>query len=48
MEILDQFGIRASLLLNADVCRPYPEIIIEEGNRRHWVWMVHEKNANTF
>lgn len=43
MEIFDKFGIRASVLLNADVCHHYPEII-EEGNRRHWVWLAHGKN----
>lgn len=42
-EILDKHGIRASVLLNSDVCKYYPEII-EEGNKRNWVWLAHGKN----
>jgi len=45
-EILDRHGIRASVLLNADVCSRYPEII-EEGNKRNWVWLAHGKNNST-
>jgi allantoinase len=43
MEILDKHGLRASVLLNADVCREYPDII-EEGNKRNWAWLAHGKN----
>jgi peptidoglycan/xylan/chitin deacetylase (PgdA/CDA1 family) len=43
MDVMDQFGVRASVLLNSDVCRLYPEII-EEGNKRQWVWLAHGKN----
>lgn len=43
MDLLDKHGVRASVLLNADVCRFYPEII-EEGNRRQWTWLAHGKN----
>src|SRR5262245_36243659 len=32
MELLDKYGIRASVLLNSDVCRINPRII-EEGKR---------------
>ena len=46
MEILDKHGIRASVLLNSDVCKYYPEII-EEGNKRNWVWLAHGKNNST-
>lgn len=46
MEILDKHGLRASVLLNADVCREYPEII-EEGNKRDWAWLAHGKNNST-
>ncbi|HUR05826.1 MAG TPA: hypothetical protein VM347_24995 [Nonomuraea sp.] len=35
MEILDRHGLRASTLLNADVCQQYPQII-EAGNARGW------------
>lgn len=45
-EILDKHGIRASVLLNSDVCKYYPEII-EEGNKRNWVWLAHGKNNST-
>ncbi len=45
-EILDKHGIRASVLLNSDVCKHYPEII-EEGNKRNWVWLAHGKNNST-
>ena len=40
MEVLDRHGIRASVLLNSDVCRHYP-IIIEEAKRRKWEFMGH-------
>ncbi|WAH35645.1 polysaccharide deacetylase family protein [Alicyclobacillus dauci] len=43
MELLDKYGIKASVLLNSDVCKHYPEII-EEGNKRGWVWLAHGKN----
>jgi allantoinase len=46
MDILDKHGMRASVLLNADVCRHYPEII-EEGNRRDWAWLAHGRNNST-
>ncbi len=42
MDALDKYGMRASVLLNSDVCLHYPEII-EEGNRRNWVWLAHGK-----
>ncbi|HZU04620.1 MAG TPA: polysaccharide deacetylase family protein [Chloroflexota bacterium] len=43
MEVLDKYGLRASVLLNSDVCHYYPEII-EAGNQRRWVWLAHGKN----
>ena len=46
MEILDKHGIRASVMLNSDVCKYYPEII-EEGNKRNWAWLAHGKNNST-
>jgi allantoinase len=42
MDLLDKYGMRASVLLNSDVGVHYPEII-EEGNRRNWVWLAHGK-----
>jgi len=46
MELFDSLGIRASVLLNADVCTRYPAII-EEGNKRGWAWLAHGKNNST-
>lgn len=46
MEVLDRHGLRASVLLNSDVCRHYPEIV-EEGNKRNWAWLAHGKNNST-
>ncbi|MEV0405210.1 polysaccharide deacetylase family protein [Actinoallomurus sp. NPDC050550] len=45
-EILDRHRIRASVLLNADVCERYPQII-EAGNARGWAWLAHGKNNST-
>ncbi len=47
MDVLDKYGIRASVLLNSDVCQFYPEII-EEGNKRRWAWLAHGKNNSIF
>jgi peptidoglycan/xylan/chitin deacetylase (PgdA/CDA1 family) len=43
METLDRLGMRATVCLNAEVCREYPEII-DEGNKRNWEWMGHGQN----
>ncbi len=40
IEALDRHGIRASVLLNSDVCERYPQII-EAGRQRHWAWLGH-------
>ncbi|MFN0074655.1 MAG: polysaccharide deacetylase family protein [Chloroflexota bacterium] len=40
MDILDKYEIRATVALNSDVCRFYPEII-HAGNERGWEWMGH-------
>lgn len=40
MEVFDKYGIRATVSLNADVCRFYPQII-EAGKERQWEWMGH-------
>ena len=40
MEVLDRYGIRASVLLNAEVCDHHPAII-EEGKKRKWEWLGH-------
>jgi len=40
MEVLDKHGMKASVLLNSDVCEHYP-IIIEEGKKRGWEFLGH-------
>jgi peptidoglycan/xylan/chitin deacetylase (PgdA/CDA1 family) len=47
IEALDKYGMRASVLLNADVCTHYPQII-EAGQKRKWAWLAHGKNNSTF
>ena len=46
IESLDRHGIRASVLLNSDVCERYPQII-EAGRRRNWAWLAHGKTNST-
>jgi allantoinase len=43
MDLLDKHRMRASVLLNADVCDRYPQIM-REGSKRGWVWLAHGKN----
>lgn len=43
MDAFDRHGIRASVLLNSDVCGRY-QSIIEAGNERHWAWLAHGRN----
>lgn len=43
MEVLDRFGIRATVALNSDICIHHPEII-EEGEKRRWEWMGHNQS----
>jgi allantoinase len=40
MELLDAHDLRASVLLNSDVCRAFPQII-EAGVTRNWAWLGH-------
>ena len=47
MDLLDKHGIRASVLLNSDVCRFHPQIL-DEGRKRDWAWLAHGKNNSTF
>lgn len=47
IETLDRHKIPASVLLNADCCRHYPQII-EAGRKRDWAWIAHGKNNSTF
>ena len=45
MDVLDKHGIRATVLLNADVCAHHPAII-GEGNKRNWEWLGHGVTNN--
>lgn len=47
MELFDKLNLRASVLLNADVCSHYPRVI-EEGRKRGWAWVAHGKNNSMF
>lgn len=47
MEILDDFGIRGTGILNADVCDHYPEIV-DGGVQRNWAWVAHGANNSTW
>ncbi len=47
IESLDRHGIRASALINSDVCRHYPQIM-EAGKQRDWAWIAHGKDNSTF
>lgn len=40
MRTLDRHGVRASVLLNSDVARHYPQII-KAGVERNWAWLAH-------
>lgn len=42
-EVLDRHSVRASVLLNSDVCHRYPQIV-DAGNERGWVWLAHGRN----
>jgi allantoinase len=46
MDLLDRYGIRASVPLNSEACEQYQRII-EEGQKRQWVWLAHGKNHPT-
>lgn len=47
IDAMDRYGMRASVLLNSDVCKHYPQII-EAGRKRNWAWLAHGKNNSTF
>jgi peptidoglycan/xylan/chitin deacetylase (PgdA/CDA1 family) len=46
MDVLDRLGMRASVLLNSDVCRRYPAIV-EAGRERDWAWLAHGRDNAT-
>jgi peptidoglycan/xylan/chitin deacetylase (PgdA/CDA1 family) len=43
MEVLDRFGIRATVALNSDICDHHPEIVAA-GVERRWEFMGHGKS----
>jgi allantoinase len=43
MDIMERYGIKGTVALNADVCTHYPRII-EAGNQLGWEWMGHGLN----
>lgn len=45
-EVLDRVGIRASAIVNSDVCERYPEIV-EGGIERGWAWLAHGRDNAT-
>jgi allantoinase len=47
IEALDAHKMRASVLLNSDCCKHYPQII-EAGRQRKWTWLAHGKNNSMF
>jgi allantoinase len=47
VETLDKHGIRASVLLNSDVCERNPRIV-EAGRERGWAWLAHGRNNSIF
>jgi len=46
IDLLDNFAIPASVLLNSDVCRFYPQII-DAIRERGWAWLAHGQNNST-
>lgn len=42
-EALDRHEMRATVLLNSDCCRLYPQVI-EAGLARDWAWVAHGRN----
>jgi peptidoglycan/xylan/chitin deacetylase (PgdA/CDA1 family) len=47
IDALDKYKMRASVLLNSDCCRHYPQII-DAGKARDWAWIAHGKNNSIF
>lgn len=43
IDALDRHGMRATVLLNSDCCRLYPQVI-EAGLARDWAWVAHGRN----
>ena len=46
IELLDELAVPASVLVNSDVCRFYPQIVTAV-NERGWAWIAHGQNNST-
>ena len=47
IDLLDRHDLRASAMLNSQVCSEYPQIV-EAGRQRNWVWCAHGFNSSAF
>jgi peptidoglycan/xylan/chitin deacetylase (PgdA/CDA1 family) len=47
LQSLDRHGVRATALLNSDVCSRYPQIM-QAGLDRDWAWVAHGRDNSTF
>ncbi|TNC29456.1 polysaccharide deacetylase family protein [Amycolatopsis alkalitolerans] len=47
MDLFDDVGIRATGIINSEVCTEYPEII-KAGVERNWAWVAHGKTNSIF
>ncbi|WP_246107134.1 polysaccharide deacetylase family protein [Pseudonocardia kunmingensis] len=47
LQSLDRHGVRATALLNSDVCSRYPQIM-QAGLERDWAWVAHGRDNSTF
>jgi allantoinase len=46
IELLDELSVPASVLVNSDVCRFYPQIV-DAVRERGWAWIAHGQNNST-
>jgi peptidoglycan/xylan/chitin deacetylase (PgdA/CDA1 family) len=46
MDIMERYGVKGTVALNADVCEHYPRVI-EAGKQLGWEWMGHGANNST-
>jgi peptidoglycan/xylan/chitin deacetylase (PgdA/CDA1 family) len=46
MDVMERYGVKGTVALNADVCERYPQIIAA-GNKLGWEWMGHGKNNSS-
>ncbi|NYJ03640.1 peptidoglycan/xylan/chitin deacetylase (PgdA/CDA1 family) [Nocardioides thalensis] len=46
IEILDRYGVRASALINSEVCEQYPQIVAA-GRDRDWAWLAHGRTNSS-